>query len=86
MSNVTADQVLDALGLRCPLPVLKARKALSALSAGQLLEVLTDDPAAPEDFAALCQMTGHRLIAHNQDGGGHRFLIVSAGPPVEQGR
>lgn len=80
MSNVAADQVLDALGLRCPLPVLKARKALSALAAGQVLEVLANDPAAPEDFAALCQVTGHRLVAQTWDGGAHRFLIVSAGP------
>jgi tRNA 2-thiouridine synthesizing protein A len=86
MPNVAADQVLDALGLRCPLPVLKARKALSALTAGQVLEVLANDPAAPEDFAALCQVTGHRLIAQAQeDGGAHRFLIESAGPALEPG-
>ncbi|WP_439542859.1 sulfurtransferase TusA family protein [Hyphomicrobium sp.] len=85
MPNVAADQVLDTLGLRCPLPVLKARKALSALAPGRVLKVLANDPAAAEDFAALCQVTGHRLVAQTQDGNVHHFLIESAGPPAEPG-
>ncbi|WP_407276435.1 sulfurtransferase TusA family protein [Halothiobacillus sp. DCM-1] len=54
--------VLDARGLRCPLPLLQARKALSTLSAGARLTVMVSDPGAPADFTAYCAQTGHRLI------------------------
>ena len=69
---------LDVAALKCPLPVLKARKALAALAPGAVLEVLADDPGAAEDFAAFCRATGHRLIGHSTDGGVQRFLIQKA--------
>ncbi len=78
MPSASPQQQLDTTGLRCPLPVLKARKALSGLAPGSLLEVLASDPAAPEDFKALCLVSGHRLLAHRQDGEVHRFLIEAA--------
>ncbi len=56
--------VLDAKGLRCPLPVLKARKALKDVAAGGVLRVLATDPGAAKDFEAFCETTGHRLLAH----------------------
>jgi tRNA 2-thiouridine synthesizing protein A len=83
MPNVAADQVLDTIGLRCPLPVLKARKALCGLAPGRVLEVLANDPAAAQDFLALCQVTGHRLLGQSKDGSVLRFFIESAGPPVD---
>lgn len=75
MTSASVPPVLDTTGLRCPLPVLKARKALAELGAGAVLEVLASDPASPEDFQALCLATGHRLIAHRHEGDIHRFLI-----------
>ena len=69
---------LDVTGLRCPLPVLKARKALDGLAPGALLEVLTCDPGAADDFAAFCRMTGHRLVAQSAASEGQRFLIQKA--------
>lgn len=66
---------LDATGHRCPLPVLMARKALAGLAAGQVLEVLADDPAAEEDFEAFSQATGHRLVRSQMVAGVSRFLI-----------
>lgn len=54
--------ILDARGLTCPLPVLKARKALQGLPPGGLLRVLATDPGAVGDFQALCQAAGHTLI------------------------
>ena len=66
---------LDALGLRCPLPVLRARKVLSGLSAGTLLEVAATDPAAPADFEAFCRETGHELIAIETNDDVHRITI-----------
>ncbi len=53
---------LDARGLLCPLPVLKARKRLMALESGQILRVLADDPAAIIDFPHFCREQGHVLI------------------------
>ncbi len=55
--------ILDAKGLICPLPVLRARKALRAVGAGGELRVLATDPAAVEDFRAFCGETGHSFIA-----------------------
>lgn len=57
---------LDARGLRCPLPVLRARKALREMAAGGQLRVLATDPGAPKDFVAFCEATGHVLEASEQ--------------------
>ncbi|MCF6304962.1 MAG: sulfurtransferase TusA family protein [Rhodobacteraceae bacterium] len=57
------DQELDAAGLLCPLPVLKARKRLQSMGSGEVLRVLADDPAAQIDFPHFCHEQGHRLIA-----------------------
>jgi tRNA 2-thiouridine synthesizing protein A len=60
--------ILDAKGLRCPIPVLKARKAMKDLPAGGILRVLATDPGAVKDFDAFCKTTGYRLLAASQDG------------------
>ena len=59
---------LDTKGLRCPLPVLKARKALKELPAGATLRVLATDPGAIKDFEAFCKTTGYRLLSWSQTG------------------
>ncbi|PWC32129.1 sulfurtransferase TusA family protein [Azospirillum sp. TSO22-1] len=66
---------LDAKGLLCPLPVLRARKALKALAPGDVLAVEATDPSAPKDFAAFCETTGHRLLASAEDGGVYRIEV-----------
>ena len=58
----TADVSLDLTGLKCPLPVLKARRQVGMMAAGTILEVKADDPAAPLDFDHFCETTAHRLI------------------------
>lgn len=64
-----ADIELDARGLSCPLPVLRARKALRTLSPGAVLRLLATDPGAARDVQAMCEATGDRLIeAHDTDG------------------
>jgi len=60
------DSELDALGLLCPLPVLKTRKALQRLEAGQVIRVLTDDPAALIDMPHYCAEAGHELLAQKE--------------------
>lgn len=71
---------LDARGLVCPLPVLKARKRLHALAPGQRLVVLATDPRAPADFAHFCEASGHRLVESSETGGVYRFVLERRGP------
>jgi tRNA 2-thiouridine synthesizing protein A len=67
--------VLDVKGLKCPLPVLRAKRALAALTVGEVLEVEATDPAALKDFPAFCEMTGHTLLESRTDGDVYRFRI-----------
>ncbi len=76
---MTTSQQLDARGLKCPLPVLKARKAMKALSSGDTLEVLASDPSAPQDFRSFCDTTGHLLRESDERDGVYRFLLEKAG-------
>jgi len=69
------DQVLDAKGLLCPLPVLKARKALKTMQSGNLLTVLATDPGAVADFKSFCEAQGHALAAWSEAEGEFRFEI-----------
>ena len=69
---------LDVKGLACPMPVLRARKALKALSPGEELEVLATDPGSVKDFDAFCATTGHRLVSSDEAGGVYRFVIRKA--------
>jgi len=70
-----ADHTLDAKGLNCPLPILKARKALKEVPTGGTLEILATDPGSVADFEAFCRQTGNELVEHAEDGGVYRFLI-----------
>ncbi len=70
-----ADHTLDAKGLNCPLPILKARKALKEVPADGTLEILATDPGSVADFEAFCRQTGNELVEHSEDGGTYRFLI-----------
>jgi len=68
-------KIVDARGLICPLPVLRARKALQSVAKGAAIEVLATDPAALKDFPAFCAESGHALEAQSQDGGTYKFVI-----------
>lgn len=70
-----APALLDARGLACPLPVLKARKAMREVAPGGLLRVLATDPGAAADFKAFCDVTGHCLEATGEKDGAQCFLI-----------
>jgi len=71
MSNA----VLDVKGLNCPLPILKARKALQGVPAGGLLEIHATDPGAVKDFQAFCRSTGNELVTSLQEGAVFKFVI-----------
>jgi tRNA 2-thiouridine synthesizing protein A len=70
-----ADQKLDAKGLNCPLPVLKAKKMINGMSPGDSLEILATDPGAVKDFEAFSRATGHQLVEWQEDNGVFRFLF-----------
>ena len=59
---------VDARGLNCPLPILKAKKALAELQSGQLLKVLSTDPGALRDFQAFARQTGNELVEQHSEG------------------
>ena len=61
-------QTLDLTGLKCPLPILKTKKALAQMQAGEVITVLATDAGAPDDFAAFCSQTGHPLLESTQAG------------------
>ncbi len=72
------ETLLDTKGLNCPLPVLKARKALKSVPAGGLLRVLATDPASVIDFKAFCLTTGHELVESSKDDEVFVFVIRRA--------
>ena len=71
--------ILDTKGLRCPLPVLRARKAMKALGVGDVLEVHATDPGSVKDFKAFCETTGDTLLAADESAGVFIFQIRKAG-------
>ena len=61
------DREVDARGLACPLPILRAKKALADLKSGQVLRVLATDPGSVKDFQAFAKQTGNQLLSHAED-------------------
>ena len=77
-----SDTMLDVQGLTCPLPVLKANKALRSLPPGGRLTVVATDPASVKDFHAYAQETGHALVAFSEDKGVFRFTLKKREEPA----
>ncbi|HHO68718.1 MAG TPA: hypothetical protein ENK12_06775 [Gammaproteobacteria bacterium] len=69
------DLELDARGLNCPLPILRAKKSIQQLGAGQVLRIVATDPGSVKDFEAFCKQTGNELLASTQQGGEYQFDI-----------
>ena len=78
LSAMDWDQELDAIGLLCPLPVLKARKRLLGMGSGEILRILADDPAAVIDVPHFCAEAGHELIDRSNEGDAQVYLIRKA--------
>jgi tRNA 2-thiouridine synthesizing protein A len=75
MTGAQAMARLDARGLFCPMPILKASAMLEPMRSGEQLEVLADDPAAPSDFVAFSKRTGHPLRENAEVAGYYRFVL-----------
>ncbi len=69
------DSELDASGLNCPLPILRAKKALAELDSGKVLRIVATDPGSVKDFEAFCKQTGNTLQESGEEGGKFVFLI-----------
>ena len=72
------DSELDASGLNCPLPILRAKKAIAALDAGQTLKIIATDPGSVKDFEAFCKQTGNELKSSGEEDGKFVFMIQTA--------
>lgn len=69
------DQELDTRGLNCPLPILKAKKAIRELPVGNILRITATDPSSVKDFDAFCQQSGNELVESSAAGGEYTFFI-----------
>lgn len=75
---IVIDAELDTSGLSCPLPILKAKKALAGLVSGQVLKVIATDPESVGDFETFTRQLGHTLLEVREDGGLFHFLLRKA--------
>jgi tRNA 2-thiouridine synthesizing protein A len=73
------EQTLDARGLNCPLPILRAKKALKDMKSGDILVIHATDPGAVKDFEAFCRSTGNALLESNAGNGEFQFRIRAQG-------
>ncbi len=69
------NEELDARGLNCPLPILRAKKAINGLEVGQTLKIIATDPGSVKDFEAFCKQTGNELMSTAEDGDEYTFFI-----------
>jgi tRNA 2-thiouridine synthesizing protein A len=72
------DEELDASGLNCPLPILRAKKALNTLDSGKILRIIATDPGSVKDFEAFSKQTGNELLESKEVSGKYEFLIKKA--------
>jgi tRNA 2-thiouridine synthesizing protein A len=73
-----ADKELDARGLNCPLPILRAKKALNEMSSGQTLKIMATDPGSVKDFQAFAKQTGNQLLESGEANGEFSFVLKKA--------
>ena len=66
---------LDARGLNCPLPILRTKKSMNGMAAGDVLKVVATDPGSVKDMEAYAKQTGHEIVGSNDDGGEFTFFI-----------
>jgi tRNA 2-thiouridine synthesizing protein A len=72
---VKADQTLDVRGMGCPMPLLKAKKAVEALAGGATLEVLGTDPGSKNDFSSWAEKTGNEYLGYTEEAGHFKHYL-----------
>jgi len=80
MTDATTEfnQELDARNLNCPLPILRAKKALNNLATGEVLKIVATDPGAVKDFESFANQTGNELLSSSEEGEEFHFLMKKA--------
>ncbi len=76
MASIIADKIVDCKGLTCPLPVMKTKKALKEVSAGQVLEVIASDPGSKSDIPAVVKHMGSDLLEIRDEPGGNVIFLI----------
>jgi len=72
---MNSDKELDARGLNCPLPILKAKRVLNEMTSGQVLRIVATDPGSVKDFEAFSKQTGNALVEHSANGSEFTFFL-----------
>jgi tRNA 2-thiouridine synthesizing protein A len=72
---LNADLEVDARGLNCPLPILRARQGINRLSTGQVLKIIATDPGSVKDLDAFCKQTGNEMLESRQQNGEYHFKL-----------
>lgn len=72
------DKEFDASGLNCPLPILRAKKALKDMASGEVLRIIATDPGSVKDFDSFANQTGNKLLESAEEGGKYVFLMQKA--------
>ncbi len=72
---LNADLEVDARGLNCPLPILRAKKGINSLASGQVMKVVATDPGSVKDMEAFCKQTGNEMLEASQNNGEYHFNI-----------
>jgi tRNA 2-thiouridine synthesizing protein A len=75
MDSITADKTLDAKGLECPMPLLKAKKAIESMESGQILEILGTDVGSKVDLPGWCERVGHTFLGVKEEKDFYKFYI-----------
>lgn len=78
MNDATIDETLDATGLNCPLPLLKAKQSLNKLDSGQVLQIVCTDPGSVRDFEVFSKQSGHELLESSEDAGTYTYRLRKA--------
>lgn len=73
--NMKTDLVVDTKGMACPMPIVKAKKALGTLASGQVMEILSTDKGSVNDFQAWVKQTNHELLSHEEENGIYKFYV-----------
>ncbi len=73
--DIKGDRTLDAKGLSCPMPLLRTKKEIDKIDAGQILEILGTDPGSRNDLPGWCERSGHKFLGEKEDSGFFRFYI-----------
>jgi tRNA 2-thiouridine synthesizing protein A len=74
-NDMKANETLDCLGLYCPMPIVQTAERIKKLSAGQVLEILSDDRGIEKDIPAWCKATGHEFVGLEKDGDEYRVYV-----------